>query len=383
MAKGGSVIGTMLRLPIYTILAIFAVGIIRLKLNGEPLSHIIPNLMMFTGDFEGTVRALHANVKIDNRVKYPPIEIPYIQAEDFDMEALRIATDNWRTPAVVKNFFKGTKAMEMWGTPEYLPSVLGKYNVPVVKNSTYNNNQMGRAVMPFEEAFHDIIINQAPKYLFFPVQSREQFEKSENSTRASALQADINKLVREDLELEQRLWEGFGTAAHKVFFGSQLVVGYGQKDPKKTTGTGWHCAVGNNYFAMVVGKKRWYFVDQRWSTYMAPVKGGKVNVQTVRRDLATVVESLPLRFGDIEAGDLLYNPDWTWHTIQNYEGLSLGVPIREVSIPRSMQNNAMYTTIVLLNKILEKFNIDIGGYPIPGHSLAKLWKDEGSRHEEL
>ena len=39
---------------------------------------------------------------------------------------------------------------------------------------------------------------------------------------------------------------------------------------------------------------------------------------------------LPVEYADLNPGDMLYNPDWQWHTIRNYEGLSIGVPIREV-----------------------------------------------------
>ena len=59
----------------------------------------------------------------------------------------------------------------------------------------------------------------------------------------------------------------------------------------------------------------------------------------------------------------MYNPDWEWHTIKNYEGLSIGVPLREVNISLSIQNNAQYTSIVLANLALDKLGIDIGGYP--------------------
>jgi hypothetical protein len=57
--------------------------------------------------------------------------------------------------------------------------------------------------------------------------------------------------VKEDLEIDKRIWNGFGTKAHSTFFGSQFVIGQGTNDTDATTGTGWHCAFGNNWFAQV------------------------------------------------------------------------------------------------------------------------------------
>ncbi len=86
-------------------------------------------------------------------------------------------------------------------------------------------------------------------------------------------------------------------------------------------------------------------------------------MQTGNRKMWDYQNHIPMRYSDIYAGDLLYNPDWEWHTIKNYEGLAFGVPIREFNVSLSLRNNLQYTSIVLLNKVLDKFNIDIGGYP--------------------
>ena len=71
---------------------------------------------------------------------------------------------------------------------------------------------------------------------------------------------------------------------------------------------------------------------------------------------------IPLRYGDVRAGDLLYNPDWEWHTIQNHKGLSIGVPIREANFSLSFQNNFLFSSVALFNVLTEQVGIDIGGY---------------------
>eukprot|EP01031_Cornospumella_fuschlensis_P052850 gene52850-64576_t len=96
---------------------------------------------------------------------------------------------------------------------------------------------------------------------------------------------------------------------------------------------------------------------------MFPLRGGKVNMMTGNKNMHELHPHLHLRYADVHAGDLLYNPDWEWHTIRNYAGISIGVPVREVNTSLSFQNNFQYTSIVYVNKILEKVGLDIGGYP--------------------
>lgn len=103
-------------------------------------------------------------------------------------------------------------------------------------------------------------------------------------------------------------------------------------------------------------------MDQEYSAYMSPLRGGKVNMQTSHKEMHLIQDNIPLRYSDIYAGDLLYNPDWEWHTIKNYEGLAIGVPIREVNLTLSFRNNFQYSAIASMNKIAEQFGIDIGGY---------------------
>lgn len=104
-------------------------------------------------------------------------------------------------------------------------------------------------------------------------------------------------------------------------------------------------------------------MDPKYSALMFPLRGGKANMMTGSREMSSYHNNLPLRYADIRAGDLLYNPDWEWHTIKNYQGLVIGCPIREINVSLSFQNNFQYTSIILLNKLMDKFGIDIGGYP--------------------
>ena len=73
---------------------------------------------------------------------------------------------------------------------------------------------------------------------------------------------------------------------------------------------------------------------------------------------------LPVKYVDLEAGDMLYSPDWSWHRIENYKGLSIGCPLRELNMTLTFRNNAQFTTITLWNKLYMK----MFGVLLPGFS---------------
>ena len=185
-----------------------------------------------------------------------------------------------------------------------------------MRNAVYGTLQNDRSVMKFEDAYSEILDdNDSKLYLFFPVKSRFSFNHSELGA-LEVLQDAINEVVQEDLELD-RIWKGFGKkSTHKTFYGSQLIIGRGSSNSSDTTGTGWHCAAGNNWFVQVFGTKRWYFMDPKYSKVMHPLRGGKVNMMTGNKEMLKYHGNIPLRYADIMAGDLLYNPDWEWHTIK-------------------------------------------------------------------
>jgi hypothetical protein len=68
----------------------------------ESFGLIYPYFLMINGDREATTNAWKAAVPIDRSVIYPSTPIPEILAADYTYAALRKATDNFRSPAVVR-----------------------------------------------------------------------------------------------------------------------------------------------------------------------------------------------------------------------------------------------------------------------------------------
>ena len=220
------------------------------KVN-DPLSYLKPNLMLFTNMRDQTREEWKKVLKFNEGVQEYPSHVPTIEAKDYTFERLRQATENWRYPAVVRGMFADSPAATKWPTADYLSSKIGDFIVPVVRNGVVNTLQNDRGLMTFREAYADIFEKEDSKmYMFFPVKSRFNFNHSDVGTM-EALSEKINQVVLEDLQIDQRIWKGFGTKNHKGYYGSQLIIGKGSNTTEKTTGTGWHCAPGNNWFAQV------------------------------------------------------------------------------------------------------------------------------------
>lgn len=323
--------------------------------------YIIPNILLFTGCRNITEYLWDKLIYIDTSKEYEPEQIKTIYKDEYSYNKLKIETNYWTRPCVVRNLFSNTTAVKKWHSENYLPSYLGNITINTVEDATYGNIQNIFYNDFFNESFKDIILNNlSTKYLFFPTKTRTNNYKNGTYELMTKI---INKLVLDDLNINKILWNGFGTQNHKKYIGSQLIIGRGRKNNTITTGTGWHCAIGNNWFIQVVGHKRWYFLNPKYSSLFGPLRYASSAFIIGNQKIKKLQKHLPIEYVDLYPGDLLYNPDWYWHTIYNDDGLTIGVPIREFNISLSFKNNYHFTTIVIINNILKKrLGYDIGGY---------------------
>jgi hypothetical protein len=223
-----------------------------------------------------------------------------------------------------------------------------------------------RELVNFGESFRELLeISSSKEYLFFPVKSRFTFNGSDEGA-FKLLQDKVDQVCAEDLDFNL-IWPGFGSKRHKSFAGSQFVIGKSTTEmTNETTGSDWHCAIGNNWFILVAGRKKWEFVEPQYSHYMSPLKGGLYNMWTGNsKRTASIVKHIPTWTVEMEEGDMIYNPDWMWHKVTNFGGLSIGVPIREKNLTLSFRNNPFFTSIVFTNVGLSYMNKSLGGFPPP------------------
>mmetsp|Transcript_6066 Transcript_6066/g.9163 ORF Transcript_6066/g.9163 Transcript_6066/m.9163 type:complete len:477 (+) Transcript_6066:92-1522(+) len=110
-----------------------------------------------------------------------------------------------------------------------------------------------------------------------------------------------------------------------------------------TTGALFHCANYNNLFMMIHGRKKWTFVDPSNSFLMYPMMNGLFKdsksfltwmVMHGNNSDAIIDEHFPLyRYAPkyeytLEPGDMLLNPPWNWHMVENLDKESIGIAQR-------------------------------------------------------
>ena len=333
--------------PILSIKSIIVIGLLSALLryisNGEPAQHIIPNflfLIPFACRLSPYFWKDPSSYLPEETIHKPVREI---LANEYSYEKLKEVTENFYYPAVVRGLFQNSTAVTKWTKKGYLSNKLGNFKVPINFCDAYVNDD--HIMERFEDAYDgEVLSNEQSKYcLFFPL-----FSRFENQTTIASFKQSVIDLAREDLNLA-RIRPGFASASHTNLHGCQMVVGRGTKNatPKKFTGLGWHAEPGTNWFAQVVGRKKWFLMDPKDSNLMQPF----LETTTVFRttDMAKMNDlhnRLPLYYVDLEPGDLLYNADWWWHRTSAYPGLSVSVPMREVFPKVTFRNNPLYTMTI-------------------------------------
>ena len=124
--------------------------------------------------------------------------------------------------------------------------------------------------------------------------------------------------------------------------------------------TGYHCAWAGNFFVQVHGRKRWVFVDPRHTPFMYPVvrkdfvySGSSIDHRLDRdAQLAAghgLYTCVPKYTTVLEPGDVLFSPQWWWHTVDNLS-TSIGVAMRFRTSP--FAGNPIYSAMTLLSPTL-------------------------------
>lgn len=351
--KARKFMGTAFRAYLYFLAVVFVLILIRLKTyTGDSVWTMIPNFLLYTPFIVTNARWWTRIVSYEGLPTYEMQPLPeMLPKEDgtLDFEELRRITNNFRDSAVVRGLFVNTTAMKKWTQQGYLEEKLKNFTIPVFLDGDESLAQKEVVESNLGTAFDKLVgSKKSTLQLFFP-KHRPGYDASPELFKA------VNDVTRIDLDLERILWHGFGTAAHKNYLNAQIIAANGFVDEigkGSTTGTFWHCAPGNNYFIQAVGKKRWKFIPQIYSSYMQAGRIGKAGMSAPMK-LDALEKHLPVRYVDMNPGDMIYNPDWVWHRIENYKGLSIGVPLREVNMTLAFSNNFQFSSITVWNMFLK------------------------------
>lgn len=237
------------------------------------------------------------------KMPIPTVEAGEISGQEFWNTYVRT-----NTPVIIKGGAKHTFAYQNW-TMEMFRERFGDFKINITNQSRNDELDVG--------TFKDVI------------DSGESEEKLYVTVCADIF-SPYPELVDELGCLEFRTHMGGNSA---LFFGAQLFLG-----AKSSTGTDAHCADGNNLFFQIRGKKKWTFVhpDYLWLMYPMLNRFFLFCGSFVKRDYdqayldqyAPLQKYCPKYEAVLEPGDILLNPPWQWHAIDNLTGENIAVATR-------------------------------------------------------
>lgn len=257
-----------------------------------------------------------------------PYNIPTIYAENLTDEIFIKLSNNYKDPVLIKKYMKDTDAVNKWNLP-YLENIIGDFKINTIKYTDkfeLENISFKNFIDRIRD--EDIYINNNHTILgHFP----QLFED-----------------IRPKFELMLKTLKSCNL---KSIHFANLFIGY-NNDLKKCTGSNMHCAGSSNLFCMLRGKKHWTLIHPKYSYLLKPrVASTGIHAQTLF-DMGDIeLDKMPKIFTYLpryevvmEAGDVLYNPPWWWHRIRNYDGLSIGIAIRNNKVTKiNLLNNLTFT----------------------------------------
>ena len=120
----------------------------------------------------------------------------------------------------------------------------------------------------------------------------------------------------------------------------------------KKTGTGFHCARSLNFFFMVEGEKSWTLVHPEHTPFMYPILNTYVasvaspigNPKFADRDF-TLYRRIPKYRAHLKPGDVLMNPPWWWHEVQNLTPSTIAVATRWFGDMQARAGNVLFDAL--------------------------------------
>ena len=287
----------------------------------------------------------YCNRKLENLNKYydklpqknNTYILPSINADQISL--IPQYTNNYRTPLVIKGLIKDFPCVKKWDI-EYLKKYCGQYlvkgftksdgtemltdqfnNVKVLENVRFSNacDMIQNGEQIYINNFHSIFID------------------------CKILQKDLDlKKLNEITPIEY-------ADTSQLFFGP------------KGTGTTLHCAMKSNIFYNVKGKKKWTFIDPKYSEYLTAVLSNNgifvVSKLNYFKD-KSILRHIPKFEYTLEEGDVLFNPSWWWHCVENMTEYTIGVANRSnLGFNWHDNNNHTFTINSILTRPFQMYKI--------------------------
>lgn len=263
--------------------------------------------------------------------------LPELEASASREDFLR-ASDNLHRPVVLRGFAADSPAVRTWSEAR-LRREVGEVDCHVfVQDASSRAQSWNRGTELVSMSFAEYLDRRLDEPLYLN-NSTELFVAREDLVEELPAQA-----IRDRLHTPGSRWDELVTS--NLFIGARHVF------------SSVHCAYGGNFFVEVSGRKKWVFLHPRYGPHLHAIPGrpfqylksahGGTRAQQERGEVS-LVHRLPRFEVVLEPGDLLYNPPWWWHEVDNLDDFTIGTALRHVPPPLqgspSWDNHAVWSAL--------------------------------------
>ena len=291
-------------------------------------AHLLRDLNSDYDIFESSeFRVLHRHMVkgLPERDEMPVAEI---DASEATRERIVELSEDFCRPMVVRGALKNAESVQSWKSPSFWE----RYAEEMVVATSASKSAMYHMREFFE-----------PDAGLYIAGAASIFER--NPELKAMIDNDITTMAMPD-----------GPQAGAFFY--QMFMGW------KDQGTTVHCAIGTNIFRQIAGRKKWYFLPPSQTPYVYPkmytngYSATSKTVQSRRKGESTPWWNKLERYTTtLHPGDILVNPAWWWHCVENdsdADELVIGCPTRFDSPERAMKVDEFKTTIATWKALATK-----------------------------
>jgi hypothetical protein len=304
-----------------------SVEIPREILNGYDRIFFLRNLYQKPDLFSDELTQLEEElVAILPVLDQPEVEIETYSPSELSMGALEKMFEDDIRPIVIRGYAKEHDAVKLW-SPEYFKEKYGHYKI--FFTSTENLvNDIGTTMSEFVDQV--LAGNPNRNYIENMTDIFNQFPELHS-------QVGVENI---------RNYLGNYASYHRI---AQFFLG------GRATGAVFHCANELNCFINIYGRKKWNFVHPKYAVAMSSTimnKGFFVGSFVKHRSSKRFIEEhtplynrIPRLSIVLEPGDVLFNPPWWWHAVDNQTESTIAVATRWKLEKEYIRQNPCYDLV--------------------------------------
>jgi hypothetical protein len=255
--------------------------------------------------------------------------IPELQAEAFSYDTLRLKSNEFTVPVVIRGLFHNSTAVEKWNAEYFQRRYGDELLVAVTDGNRENASRKQHSKVESEDTFDDTGNGIQRQKQVFKMNLKTALHRMQQGE--TFFQSNIDSLFHkhaellDDLEFQHRIKSWAYSPYNPV--APQMLLDYGiQSDEPFLSQTDvFQASYYSNFFIQVHGIKSWRFIDPRYSVHLRP----RLNdfVSSAKTEMKPDI--VPMMHVVLQPGDCLFNPPYIWHQSINDEGWNIGVATRE------------------------------------------------------